>query len=245
MNEEIEQFRHWIASGRKLTWFCPLLGLLAVFPEFTGSFRISIYVVVGILVVAPFVVVVYQRLRPSSLGALMTMATVVIVAAFLLLLLMIWNIFYRQNSFWVVGAFWPVYVLVTLGTCFFAFRYARNRWRSSVLWLKSQVDGGRINMEAVAHFMFGHPSLTGNKKLAWAVKPAVAAAALATVFVTGIGGAQYLFAILSLVGIPIFIPPMISVLTKSWYYVVHLSGEDIQIVSSGALQYGYRHRNPW
>lgn len=241
MSAEIEQFRHWIASTRKLAWFCPLLGLLAVFPEFTGSFRTSIFVVAGILVVAPIVVVVHQRLRPSSLGALMSMATVVIVAACLLLLLGAWNVFYRQNTFWVVGAFWPVYVLVTLGTCFFAFRYAHNRWRSSVLWLKDQVDGGRINMEAVAHFMFGHPSLAGNKKLAWAVKPAVAAAALATVFVTGIGGTKYLFAIMSLISIPIFIPPVISMLTKSWYYAFYLAGEDIQIMSSGVLQHGYRH----
>jgi hypothetical protein len=243
LNEEIEQFRHWIVNTRKFAWFCLLFGFLAVFPEFTGSFRTSIFAVAGILVVAPIVVVVHQRLRPSSLGALMSMATIVIVAACLLLLLMIWNIFYRQNTFWVVGAFWPIYVLVTLGTCFFAFRYARTRWRSSVLWLKVQVDGGQINMEAVAHFMFGHPSLAGNKKWAWAVKPAVAAAALVTVFVTGIGGTKYLFAILGLVSIPIFIPPVISMLTKYWYYVFHFGGEDIQIMTSGVLQHGFRRRN--
>jgi hypothetical protein len=243
LSEEIEQFRHWIASTRKFAWFCPLFGLIAVFPEFTGSFRASIFVVAGISVVAPIVMVVHQRLRPSSLGALMSMATVVIVAACLLLLMGTWNIFYRQNTFWVVGAFWPVYVLVTLGTCFFAFRYARNRWRKSVLWLKNQIDGGRVNMEAVAHFLIGHPSLAGNKKLAWAVKPAVAVAALATVFVTGIGGTKYLFAIMSLVGIPIFLPPVISMLTKAWYYAFHLSGEDIQIMTSGPLQHGFRLRN--
>ena len=224
--------RQWIANGRRGIWVYPLLGLLAIIPEFTGSFRAWIFAVAAILTTLPIVTTVHQWLRPRRLAPLLNMMAGVIFGLTLLMLLALWNVFSRHQSYAVAQAYWFAYVLIGLATFFFAFRYALNRWRPSACALRDRVFEGRLHEAILNEFLFFHPSLTWQRKHWRILVPAAALASVVTLAVVGIGSRDHLWFALSLAGIPIFVPPPISAAVMRWYTWHYLGGRDVEIVLS-------------
>jgi hypothetical protein len=189
----------------------PLLGLLAVIPELIGPFRTWVFAAVATLVCIPILATVRQWLGPRSLAALLDMMTTTVASLCALVVFAIWNIFSRHASYRIAEAYWPAYVLVALAVLIIAGRYALKRWHGSALALRERISAAHVSVADLNHVLFDHPSLAWQRKH-WNLLPwAAGLAALGTAVATGIGGRDYLWAALSIVGLPIFLSPVVSV----------------------------------
>lgn len=222
------RLRETIARQQKSWWLPVLLGALAAVPELSGPSKFWVLVLAACLpIIAVTGTLVYRRKR-ESLKALFFMIDGLVFSVFPLLMLMIWNIFRRLNTYWLFSDYYYLYITIMIFALGYGIYYGIRRWPPRIEELGKVMQSLSIDTGSVYRYLFAsHGAAT------WAsgrVKVFIGIASISSIVVSGIGGQGYLFAAASFWAV-IFLPPIMgSALVRRWYLRKLLGSNDISIM---------------